>query len=418
MRMHAYVAGVGMTTFGRHQDKSLKALAAVAINAALHDAGITPQQLQAAWMGNAAAGLITGQEMIRGEVMLRHLGIGRIPVVNVENACASSSTALQQAAAMVSAGLYDTVLVCGYEKLFHADKTRSLAAFSSAVDVEVDEAQTGLHVVQSIAALSGLPYSVDAGASSRSLFMDIYAMLARQHMQAYGSTARHFAMVSAKNSRHGSLNARAQFREELSVEQVLAARAIMSPLTLPMCSPLGDGAAAVVLMSERRLRQIGVRSRIRIAASALVSGWDFNAAEYAAGASVGALAADQAYAAAGVGPADLSCVELHDASAPSEIMAYEYLGLCGRGQGIELIESGETQLGGRIPVNTSGGLLRKGHPIGATGCAQIVELTEQLRGQCGARQVAGARWALAHNGGGAIGTDAAATVVTLLQRED
>ncbi|WP_245218668.1 thiolase C-terminal domain-containing protein [Stutzerimonas chloritidismutans] len=221
-------------------------------------------------------------------------------------------------------------------------------------------------------------------------------------------------MVTAKNSFHGSLNPRAQFRDELSVQHVLAARQIIDPLTLPMCSPLGDGAAAVILVSERKARQLGLRNPVRVAASALVSGWDFDNPED----SVGALAAEQAYQSAGFGPQDLSCVELHDASAPSEIQAYEYLGLCPRGEGGALIESGATRLGGRIPVNTSGGLLRKGHPIGATGCAQIVELTEQLQGRAEARQVQGARIGLAHNGGGAIGLDAAATVVSILVRDN
>jgi acetyl-CoA acetyltransferase len=419
VRMNAYVAGVGMTAFGRHLDKPLKVLAGLAIVDALADAGIAASQLQAAWMGNAAAGVVTGQEMIRGEVALRHLGIGRIPVVNVENACASSSTAFQQAAAMVTAGFCDVALVCGYEKLFHADKARSFAAFSSAVDVE--DPDGALKVARRIAEAGGQRYDeiVAGGAGAeRSVFMDIYAMMARTHMRRYGSTARHFAMVSAKNSRHGALNPRAQFRDALTVEQVLAAKSIVEPLTLPMCSPLGDGAAAVVLVSARKARELGLRRKVRVAASALVSGWDFTPAEAEQGASVGGLAARQAYEAAAISPAELSLVELHDATAPAEIMAYEYLGLCGPGQGIDLIERGETALGGRLPVNASGGLLRKGHPVGATGCAQIVELTEQLQERSGGRQVPGARLALAHNGGGAIGVDAAVTVATILRRED
>jgi len=412
MKTNAYIAGVGMTNFGKHADKTLKALAAGAIRAALDDAGVEPSDLQAAWMGNAAAGIVTGQEMIRGEVVLRGMGIGGIPVVNVENACASSSTALQQAAAMVTAGFHDVVLVCGYEKLFHEDKSRSLGAFLSAVDVEDPEG--ALNVVKRIAQVAGEP-SVDAAPSAaRSVFMDIYAMMARGHMKAYGSTAEDFARVVEKNAFHGSLNPRAQFRERLTVEEVLKARAIVDPLTLPMCSPIGDGAAAVVLVSAAKARQLGLRNPVRIAASVLATGWDSSAEEHD---SVGGLAARQAYEYTGVGPEDLSCVELHDASAPSEIVAYEYLGLCAAGGGAALLAGGHTRLGGRIPVNVSGGLLRKGHPIGATGCAQIVELTEQLLGRSGARQVAGARIALAHNGGGAIGTDAAATVVTILERE-
>lgn len=414
MKMNAYVAGVGMTRFGKHGDKTLKALAAEAICAALADAGIDAGMLQAAWMGNAAAGVVTGQEMIRGEVVLRGMGIGRIPVVNVENACASSSTALQQAAAFVTAGLHDIVLVCGYEKLFHEDKAKSLAAFLSAVDVEDPEG--ALNVVKQLARAAGESYEAGGPSATRSVFMDIYAMMARGHMKAYGTTAEDFARVVEKNAFHGSLNPRAQFRERVSVEDALNARSIVAPLTLPMCSPIGDGAAAVVLVSARKAREMGLARPVRIVASVLATGWDSDGTEPHD--SVGGYAAHRAYEAAGIGPRDLSCVELHDASAPSELIAYEYLGLCAEGKGAALLAAGDTRLGGRIPVNVSGGLLRKGHPIGATGCAQIVELTEQLQGRSGSRQVEGARIALAHNGGGAIGIDAAVTVATILQRED
>jgi acetyl-CoA acetyltransferase len=412
MRMNAYVAGVGMTKFGRHLDRTLKGLAGEAIRAALQDAGMAPAALQAAWMGNAAAGVVTGQEMIRGQVALREIGIGRIPVVNVENACASSSTAFQQACAMVTAGLYDVVLACGSEKLYHEDKARSFAAFTSAVDVE--DPDGALNVLKRMAAETGVTLDPASIGVNRSIFMDIYSVMALNHMAKYGSTREHFAMVTAKNSFHGSMNPRAQFQEVMSVADVLAARTIVAPLTLPMCSPIGDGAAAVILVSERKARELGLARSVKVTASALVSGWDMSGPDE----SVGGLAARQAYDAAGVGPDDLSCLELHDASAPSEIVAYEYLGLCGLGEGTRLLETGATRLGGRVPVNTSGGLLRKGHPVGATGCAQIVELTEQLQGRSGRRQVQGARIALAHNGGGAIGTDAAATVVTILQQVD
>jgi acetyl-CoA acetyltransferase len=303
------------------------------------------------------------------------------------------------------------VLACGSEKLFHEDKVRSLGAFTSAVDVE--DPQGAFNVLQRMSEEIGEPIDPAGAGVTRSIFMDIYAVMAKKHMKKYGSTKEHFAMVAAKNSFHGSMNPRAQFQDQMSVADVLAARTVVEPLTLPMCSPIGDGAAAVVIVSERKARELGLRNKVRVAASALVSGWDT-----APGESVGALAARQAYEAAGIGPGDLSCVELHDASAPSELVAYEYLGLCAPGESVRLIETGATRLGGRIPVNTSGGLLRKGHPVGATGCAQIVELTEQLQGRSGPRQVAGARIALAHNGGGAIGSDAAATVVTLLRRED
>ena len=410
MRFNAVIAGVGMTQFGKHMETGLKALGAEAVQAALKEAGIAADALQAAFVGNAAAGLVTGQECIRGQVILRSIGIGRIPVVNVENACASASTALNQACAMVTAGFYDIVLALGVEKLYHPDKRKSFSAFSGAVDVEMVAGL--LEALRQSAEAQGAAAAGSGAGEKRSMFMDIYAAAARAHMQHYGTTVEQFAAIAAKNSYHGSLNPRAQFREVLSVADVLAAPMIAEPLTRPMCSPIGDGAAAVIVMSERKARETGVRSPVRVVASVLHSGWDHGADEPG---TVEVCAAD-AYEEAGVGPGDLSVIECHDASAPAELMAYESLGLCGKGEGGRLVDSGATRLGGRIPVNTSGGLLRKGHPVGATGIAQIVELTEQLQGRSGARQVENAKVALAHNGGGAIGTDAAAMCVTILTR--
>jgi acetyl-CoA acetyltransferase len=410
MRMDATIAGVGMTRFGKHMETGLKALGAEAVQAALADSGLEAGDLEAAYVGNAAAGLVTGQECIRGQVILRSIGLGRLPVINVENACASASTALHQACAMVTAGLYDVVLALGVEKLYHEDKRKSFSAFSGAVDVEAMQAiLAGLRK----AAESGGAKSASSGAGEkRSMFMDIYAAMARGHMQRYGTTVEQFAGVSAKNSYHGSLNPRAQFREEMTIEQVLAAPMIAEPLTRPMCSPIGDGAAAVVVVSASKARQLGLSPPVRVAASVLHSGWDHGMEEPG----TVEVCAHEAYEEAGVGPGELDVVECHDASAPAEISAYESLALCPPGEGGKLIDEGATRLGGRIPVNTSGGLLRKGHPVGATGIAQIVELTEQLQGRSGPRQVEGARIALAHNGGGNIGTDAAAMCVTVLQR--
>jgi acetyl-CoA acetyltransferase len=409
MRLDAIVAGVGMTPFGKHMDTGLKALGAEAVKAALADAGIGQDDLEGAWVGNAAAGLVTGQECIRGQVILRSLGIGKIPVVNVENACASASTALNQAAAMVTAGMYDIVLALGVEKLYHADKKKSFAAFSGAVDVEAMAAI--MQRLQQGAAKGGAKSASSGAGEKRSMFMDIYAAMARGHMGQYGTTAEQFAMVSAKNSFHGSMNPRAQFREAMTVEEVLAAPMIAEPLTRPMCSPIGDGAAAVVLVSEKKARELGIEKPVKVVSSVLMSGWDHGLDEEG---TVDACARS-AYEEAGIGPEDLSVVECHDASAPAEVTATESLGLCAKGEGGKLVEEGATRLGGRIPVNTSGGLLRKGHPVGATGIAQIVELTEQLEGRSGARQVEGATVGLAHNGGGNIGTDAAAMCVTILK---
>ena len=409
MKLNAIVAGVGMTPFGKHMDTGLKALGASAVKQALADAGVTGADLEAAWVGNAAAGLVTGQECIRGQVILRSIGIGRLPVINVENACASASTALHQAAAMVTAGLYDVVLALGVEKLYHEDKRKSFSAFSGAVDVEA--MQEIMKRLQASAKESGAHSGASGAGEKRSMFMDIYAAVARAHMKQYGTTVEQFAAVSSKNSFHGSLNPRAQFRDALSVAEVLAAPMIAEPLTRPMCSPIGDGAAAVVLVSEAKARALGIERPVRIASSVLRSGWDHAYGEDGAG----EVCSRAAYEEAGLGPEDLSVVELHDASAPAEIMAYEYLGLCPKGEGGKLVEEGVTRLGGRLPVNTSGGLLRKGHPVGATGIAQIVELTEQLQGRSGERQVAAANVGLAQNGGGNIGSDVAAMCVTILK---
>ena len=412
MKQQAYVAGVGMTHFGKHIDTPLKALATEAMLLALQDAGLEIDALQAAYMANAAGGLIVGQEMIPGQVALRNMGVGGIPVVNIENACASASTAFNQASAMITAGFYDVVMVCGFEKLYHEDKRRTFAAFSSAVDVE-DPAGLQQMLTASCDSMGIEAPSGNAG-DKRSAFMDIYAVVARYHMQRYGTTQAQLAAVSAKNSFHGSLNPNAQFREVLSVEVVLAQREVFYPLTLPMCSPIGDGAAAVILVSKRKALELGLQNAVRVVSSVLGSGLDQSLNEP----NLAERCVQTVYEEEGLGPADLSCVELHDASAPSELMTYEYLGLCAKGESGALVESGATRLGGRIPVNTSGGLLRKGHPVGATGAAQIVELSLQLQGRAGKRQVEGATVGLAHNAGGSLGLDTAATVVSLLAREN
>jgi acetyl-CoA acetyltransferase len=410
MKMNAYVAGVGMTRFDRMMERGLKAIGAEAIGAALDDAGLQRSDLQAAWMSNAAAGVLTGQECIRGQVVLRGMGIGAIPVINVENACASASTAFNQACAMVTAGAYDVVLAAGVEKMYFEDKAKVFGAFKGAVDVE--QLQQIIENLQKAAAASGAKEASKNAGQNRSMFMDIYATSARAHMARYGTTVEQFAMVSAKNSFHGSLNPRAQFHNAMSVEEVLAAPMIAEPLTRPMCSPIGDGAAAAIVVSERKMRELGLSGAVRVTSSVLRSGWDREPGSEG----LSEVCAREAYEEAGLGPKDISVVELHDASAPAELIAYESLKLCGKGEGGRLLADGVTRLGGRQPVSTSGGLLRKGHPIGATGIAQVVEITEQLQGRAGARQVEGARAGLCHNGGGSIGTDAAAQCVTILTR--
>jgi len=231
-------------------------------------------------------------------------------------------------------------------------------------------------------------------------------------MAASGATQRDFALISAKNSRHGSLNPNAQYRDVLSVDDVLQAKPISPPLTLPMCSPIGDGAAAAVIVSERMAARLGITDPVHVLSSIVSSGFDVAPGEPGVTATV----SRQVYEEAGIDPREIGCVELHDATSPAELIYYEALGLCGIGEGPSFLTSGATEIGGRVPVNPSGGLVRKGHPIGATGLGQIHELVQQLRGRCGARQIEGLRLALAENGGGFIGSDAAAIAMTVLSR--
>jgi len=395
------IAGAGMTRFAK-SPRSLRDLAGEAVRAAIEDAGLQVADVEAAYVGNGVAGLVTGQEMIRGQVMLRPVGIEGIPIFNVENACASASSALHLGWQAVAAGMHDVVLCLGAEKLSHEDKSVGMAAIGTAVDIEAQ--------AEMAEALGG-----DGDhAGTRSFFMDIYAGMARAYMEQSGATARDFAAVVVKNQHNGGLNPRAQYGGELTVEDVLASRLVVDPLTLLMCSPISDGAAAVVLVSERAARRTGANGP-RIRASVVVSGNRHDKSDPSAGS--GGRAARAAYEQAGLGPEDLDCAEVHDASAPAELIIYEQLGLAPPGGGPELLRSGRTRLDGDLPVNTSGGLLSKGHPIGATGIAQICEATWQLTGRAGDRQRDGARVALTQNGGGWLEEDSAAMSVHVLSAD-
>jgi acetyl-CoA acyltransferase len=399
----AYVIGVGMTRFGKHVERTMKSLAAEAVAGALEDAGIGRDAVGAAFVGNAVQGIISGQECVRGQIVLRECGIGGIPVVNVENACASASTALHLAWQAVAGGFHECVLALGMEKLYHPDKARSFAALAGAVDVEL--------LAQIKEALGSMRGGAEKSGEKRSLFMDVYAAAARQHMARYGTTVEQFAAIAAKNSFHGSLNPRAQYQQAHTVAEVLASPIIAAPLTRLMCSPIGDGAAAAIVVSEDTLKRLrSDRQPVRIAASVLGTGRDRAADEPDPVAAV----ARSAYEQAGLGPDDVSLAEVHDATAPAELMIYEELGFCAEGDGGRLVDAGETRLGGRCPVNTSGGLIAKGHPVGATGLAQIVEVVEQLCGRAGRRQVPGARVGLTENAGGAVRGDPAAVAVHIL----
>jgi acetyl-CoA acetyltransferase len=414
-----------MTAFGKFMDSSVRKLAEEATAEALRDAQATPGDVEMAFFSNATAGILTGQEMIRGQVALRNTGVLGVPIVNVENACASASSAFYLAHMAVASGQVDVALAIGSEKLTHPDKMRSFAAIGTAVDLDnlaaAREALTrtllGMGKAAGPDAGSPMPVGAEvvpekkADGGGKSPFMDVYAAMTRHYMEQSGATPEDFARIAVKNQGNGKLNPKAQYGGDLTVDEVMASRQISGPLTLLMCSPIGDGSAAIVVCSEDAARRLGAET-VRVRATALVSGRDRTPDE--PGAVERAVA--KAYDMAGVGPEDLNVLEVHDAAAPAELMIYEELGLCGPGEGPKLLASGETALGGRVPVNPSGGLLAKGHPIGATGCAQLVELADQLRGRCGARQVEGAQVALAENGGGFLGTDPAAIVITVLSR--
>ena len=398
------VAGAGMMRFGKYEDRGLKDLSREAVSAALEAAGMDKKMPQVAVVGNAAAGLVTGQECVRGQVVLREMGIDRIPIVNAENACASSSTAFQLAWLYVASGMYDVALALGVEKMYSTDKARSMSAFSAAVDVEQLR-----EIMERLKPPAEQKEGAESGAGkSRSLFMDIYGAAARAHMQRYGTTKEQFARIAVKNHYNGSLNPHAQYQERYSLEEILASPMISEPLTRLMCAPIGDGAAAAIVVSEEKARQYTTRP-VWVRGSTLVSGSDDRSVG-----NVNARAAQRSFEMAGMTPRDVNVIEVHDATAPAELMLYEDLGLCPEGEGGRLIDEGVTEIGGRLPVNTSGGLLAKGHPVGATGVAQIYEVWLQLRGEAGERQVPGAKVALTQNGGGMVRGEAAATVVHIL----
>lgn len=393
-----YIVGVGMTLFGRHTDKSVKQLTAWAVQDALKDAGCEASQVQAAFFGNCTQGHFDGQHMIRGHVALLPLGLQGIPIFNVEGACASSSHAFNLAVNQLRAGAADLAIAVGAEKMIYPDKAKMFSAFESAWDLDTFEENTtyladmGKSVVPPPGSQSDKPYSP---------FMDVYAALGRGGLiERFGITQRQLAAVSSKNHGHSVHNERSQYRKAMSIDEVLAAPPITYPITLPMCSPISDGAAAAIVCTESALKKYGFdKSRaIKVLASVVRSASARGAKEFDLGCTH--QAAKTAYEQAGVGPKDIDVVEIHDATAIGELLSIEALGLCAPGDSGAMAERGETTLGGRMPVNPSGGLESKGHPIGATGIGQIFELVEQLRGNCGQRQVQGARIAMQGNGGG------------------
>ncbi len=402
-----HISGVGMTALGKHPGRSVKDLTREAVQAALSEAGLTPDRVEAALFANTRQPILEGQNAVRGEIALAEAGIEAVPVVNVENACASGSSAVALGVDMIRAGRAETVLVVGAEKMVFPDRDDLvMKAFRGGTDVE--------RIEETAAAMAALGAElIPAGAEEakrRSFFMDIYAGLARAHMARFGTTQAQIAAAASKNHAHAAHNPNAQYREAMSLEAVLADKAIVWPLTRAMCAPVSDGAAALVLQSDGAAPAGAVRlAGIGWTTASARDGDDYDA-------HLGRRAALAAYEDAGIGPEDVNLAEVHDATSFAEILQIENLGLCPRGEGGPFTQSGATTLGGPVPVNVTGGLVSKGHPVGATGVIQIVEMVRQLRGEGGGAQVEGARVAACENGGGFLGVEEAVTLVTVLAR--
>ena len=388
------VAGVGMTAFGKFLDRSIKSLVAESVQAAIKDSemGDSDKGIDTIYYANTASGILQGQHSVRGQHAMREAGLNGIPLINIENACASGSTALNQAWLAVASGYVDVALAVGAEKLYHPDKQLTFAAMGSALDQD---------------RLAEIFAEIGANGGDQSVFMDVYAKAATDYMDRTGATQEDFARVAVKNHDHGALNPKAQYRTRFTLEQVLAARKVSGPLTLPMCSPIGDGSAAVIVTTPDIAAHWGAEP---ITVLATMTG----ASKPGVGGELVAGVAKRAFDWAGIDPAEVDLLECHDATSPAELIVLEELGLAKPGGAVDMIRKGDTSIGGRLPVNTSGGLESKGHPIAASGLAQIVELAEQLRGRCGERQVDGARIAMAENAGGYMGPDAAVATVTIL----
>lgn len=376
----AYIVSAAMIPMGKHRESSYSGLAIPAVLNALRGAGIAPSAVEAVFCGHSFGGMLTGQRIVK------ELGIGSVPVTNIDNACSGGATALHFACKEIQTGAKDIVLVIGVDKL------TQFGGGTLPLVTEDPEVQQGM------------------------VMPALYAMRARRYLHERGESAEVLAQVSVKARRHGAFNPYAQFQSEVTVEQVLASRPIADPLTLLQCCPTGDGAAAVVMVSEAMRKRLGLPA-MRVAASILHSGAMTTGFRDMLRPEITYKSASDAYEAAGIGPADVDVVELHDAFTIAELVYYEALGLCEPGASADFLRAGRSTYGGDVVVNPSGGLLSKGHPVGASGVAQAVEMYWQLTGQAGRRQVDNARIGLTHvTGGGIAGLDHGACTIHLFER--
>lgn len=411
-----YVMGSYSTRFKKWLDRSMKDLTRDTYLGVLEDAGMKDgRDIEFAWFGNCAMGTLWGQDIIRGHVCMSPLveeGLfpERIPVMNVEGACATASMAFHGAWKDILSGQCDVSLAIGVDKFYHPDMEKVLAAYQQGIDLEDKDRLVTEY--ESVAKECGREFMLGPG---HTIFMDTYAMQACWHMWKWGTTQEQIAIGASKNHYHGSLNPKAQYQFDVPVEKVLEDYMVSYPLTRSMCAPIGDGGAGAILCSEDYLKsqppEVQKRA-VKVIASAMSSGKHRNIAEP----SLSKYAADRAYQTAGIGPQDIDVAEVHDATSFCEIYQVEMLGFCPAGEGGKFIESGATKLDGSIPINTSGGLVSKGHPVGSTGLSMIYEIITQLRGEAGPRQVPNARIGLTENGGGVISTEEFSCCITILQK--
>lgn len=380
MSENVFVISAAMIPFGKHRTSSYVGLAVSPLIDALKSAGIEKSDVDAVYVGHSYGGMMTGQRITK------EIGLGTVPTVNVDNACSSGATAMHEAWTAITQGIIDVAVVIGVEKL---------TQFGGGT----------------------LPLSPEDREVKQGIVMPaVYAMRATRYLYETDATVEDLARVSVKARRHGALNPFAQFRKEVTVDEVLAARPVAVPLTLLMCCPTGDGAAVVVLASERARDRLGAPRGMRVAASVLHSGQVEEGFRDMTKPEISYHSARDAYAQAGIEPKDLDMVELHDAFSIAELVYYEAFGLTEKHSAVALLREGRTTFGGDVVVNPSGGLLAKGHPVGASGVAQVAEAFWQLTGQAGARQIEDARWALTHvTGGGTAGLDHGACTIHIFE---
>lgn len=409
-----YIIGSDTLRFGNYLNVSHIEMTRQTVEACLADAKLTRKDIESVHFGNGLWGHTHGQDGIRGQLAMRQIGIDTIPITNHEAACATGSLCLHSAYKDILSGLYECSLAVGVEKVIQEDKKKIMDSFGVYMDTANRE-QVFKNYDDWAETFTKVQVPEIDQKKQRSPFMDVYGYYSRWHMDRYGTTQEQLAMAASKNHWHSSINPKAQYQFEVSVEQVLKDYVVSWPLTRSMCAPVGDGAASAIICSKDFLKKLpdDVQKRaVKIRASMYMSGDNRTLDELP---TTGHMAAEKAYNMAELGPEDVDVAEVHDATIIGEIMQLENMGFCPIGEGGRFTATGATKLGGKIPVNTSGGLVSRGHPVSASGLGLIYELVTQLRGEAGKRQVENARIALGENGGGMIGFKEAAIAIHILE---